>query len=435
MANKKHLKVWGHVTEDACWEEEENGRGIPLEFPPDAEILNHMCKRSFVVAGDDDLVVISHETAVPKGEIDLLRRLGLGPRSKNVIVIDAERTGLADRDGLPQIKIKIVEANKEVLHILGDKDITKHIDTFTGSSQIIRRVAGIFPGCEINTPGHAWCVHCNNKKTIQRILNKFEGELGPIGRVCKRGEVPGVIRQCLRKARGKVIIKPLDLASGLFQQMVDYDTVDTLDIASLPEEVVIQRYIPGCVDASMTFDVRRGGMAERLFATVQMISNSTHHQGNIYPPRDLETGYALSPAILNTMEEYVMEVLREEDKFHGICSFDFLVDPKKHKVYLLEWNARKPAPWYAWEASRRIFGEVLPFIMRGFEMKPGVGLGDIEAKISDLLLDKGKMTGVVPFNYVALPGKTFIYTITYAPQERQVAEIFGELKKRLGNWR
>lgn len=386
MTRSKPKRVYYHETFDVC-------DGLP-------DLLHRFALRALLVARPGERVVLPYGFG-PPAELGLLNRCGFGPRPEDLIYVGP--------DGA------IVD---------GDCDLEgAEILPFSGTTRRARRFAEMH-GAAFHAPPQELCLEANSKAEFQRIVNDARGdagwEVGPLGRVEDLASAAAEVRRFVA-AHGKCIVKGVHSASGLQQAVVAPG--ETPDLDGMPDEVVIQEWIPHDYSPSLQCMIGRDGSVRELSTTIQILDGN-HHVGNVCPS-------GLPPAVVASMSvggRYICKALAGMG-YWGICGVDFLVRESDRTVLANEVNARIPAPWYPWNASRRRYGAPLPFRMKSVRLRPGTSAADVERAACPLLFDPGRRSGFVPFCFV--PEHGFVYGVTYAPSPDVLGVLSSQADARL----
>lgn len=369
MKRARPKRVYCHETRDVC-------DGLP-------DLLGRFPLRALLVARPGERVVLpaGHEPT----ELPLLNRLGFGPRAEDLIFVRDDGTIAG-----------------------GDRDLEDALLLpFSGATKRARAFAERH-GARFHAPAFDACVDANSKGTFQEIVNELADDggdlVGPVGQAPRPTRVEAVATAFAWKY-GKAIIKGVHSASGLQQVVVEKGASPSLE--GLPRLVVVQQWVEHDYSPSLQCLIGADGSVRQLSTTVQIL-DGLHHIGNRCPS-------GLPDWVLDGMRWRADGIGGElaARGFWGICGIDFLVREEDRTVLANEVNARIPAPWYPWNASRRLLGEPLAFRMKSAALAPGASIGDVEKAMRPLLFDRGRRAGFVPFCFV--PEHGFVYGVTYAP--------------------
>lgn len=384
MPQKQPKRAYYHETRDVC-------EGLP-------DLLGRFPLRALLVARPGEKVIL------PAGpfptELPLLNRLGFGPRPEDLVFIRQDGS-IADGD-----------VDLEGVEML----------PFSGATKRARDFAKLH-GAAFHAPPLGTCLDANSKVTFQRIVQTHadeRGALGPFGEVPRPARLKEVAVAFARKY-GKAVVKGAHSASGLQQVVVEPDVTPSFE--GLPSDVVVQEWVPHDYSPSLQCIIERDGSVRQLSTTVQILDGN-HHIGNCCPS-------GLPDWVLEGMQWRADVIGRRLSLmgFWGICGIDFLVSEQAETVLANEVNARIPAPWYPWNASRRLLGEPAAFRMKSVKLAAGVAIGDIEHTAQPLLFDRATRTGFVPFCFV--PEHGFVYGVTYAPDIARLDALVTDVDARL----
>lgn len=372
MTSKK--RVYYHETVDVC-------DGLP-------DLLHRFPLRALLVAKPGERVVLP-EGSVP-AELPLLNHLGFGPRPEDIVYARPDGTIAAGDNNLE---------GAEVL-------------PFSGTTQRARLFAEK-NGCAFDAPDRDTCLAANSKATFQEILalSGFdEPVLGPDGFVTTRDDAErGVKNFFAETACEKVVIKGVHSASGLQQKVVARG--EPVSVADLPQDLVVQEFVEHDYSASVLVRTDLVFSSTVLAASAQILDGN-HHIGNLYPlPQNDGRLLESLGAIGRLLGDEIADL-----GYWGFLGVDFLVKVREngvHEALANEVNARIPAPWYPWNASRRRLGRPLPFRMKSLKLRPGATIDDIERVMAGLLFNPHRQQGFVPFCFV--PEHDFVYGVTFAP--------------------
>lgn len=384
MSQKQPKRAYYHETRDVC-------EGLP-------ELLGRFPLRALLVARPGEKVIL------PAGpfptELPLLNRLGFGPRPEDLVFVGVDGRVTSGNDDLEGAEIF----------------------PFSGTSSLARQFAARH-GATFHAPHLTTCLRANSKAVFQDVVNMLaerHGPVGPRGVVAPRDRAVAHARELASRA-GRAIAKGPHSASG--QQQVVVTKGETPDFADLPGTVVVQEWVEHDCSPSLQCRIDEDGVVHELLATEQIL-DGTHHIGNRFPPR-LSTQVR---ADMSRIGRLIGEAFASIG-YWGICGVDFLVTDDGSTVLANEVNARIPAPWYAWNASRRLLGDALPFRMKSIRLRPGTSIGDVERAVRPLLFDRVARAGFVPFCVV--PEHGFAYGVTYAPDQARLDTIVAGVDARL----
>ncbi|MEY4744182.1 MAG: hypothetical protein RL272_127 [Candidatus Parcubacteria bacterium] len=386
MTRPRPKRVYYHETFDVC-------DGLP-------DLLHRFALRALLVAKPGERVVLPHGFG-PPAELQLLNRCGFGPRPDDLIFVGS--------DGA------IVD---------GDSDIEgAEILPFSGTTRRARRFAEMH-GATFHAPLQPQCLEANSKAAFQDIVNDARAEAD--WQVGPRGTVSGIraaaeIATRFAAAHGKSIVKGVHSASGLQQAVVGSGETPALD--GMPDEVVIQEWVAHDYSPSLQCLIERDGRVRELSTTIQILDGN-HHVGNVCPsglPREVVSQ-------MSAKGRYICRSLSARG-FWGICGVDFLVRESDGTVLANEVNARIPAPWYPWNASRRRFGVPLPFRMKSVRLRPGMPFAEVERAVRPSLFDRARRSGFLPFCFV--PEHGFVYGATFAATPEALATLASHVDVRL----
>lgn len=384
MPQKQPKRAYYHETRDVC-------DGLP-------ELLGRFPLRALLVARPGEKVIL------PAGpfptELPLLNRLGFGPHPEDLVFVGADGSVAS-----------------------GDGDLEgADIRPFSGTSVLAREFAER-NGASFHAPARDACIDANSKATFQRIANALLAgcdQVAPFGEVCSLARAE-VIAFAYARKHGKAIVKGVHSASGLQQVVVTPGAAPSF--ADLPRTVVVQQWVEHDYSPSLQCVITPDGDVRVLSTTVQILDGN-HHIGNRCPSQ-------LPEWALEGMQwrAYLLARGLAERGYWGVCGVDFLVREGDRTVLANEINARIPAPWYAWNASRRLLGEPLPFRMKSVKLAAGTAIDDIERVMRPLLFSRVARAGFVPFCLV--PEHGFAYGVTYAPDQARLDTIVAGVDARL----
>ncbi|HTM68909.1 MAG TPA: ATP-grasp domain-containing protein [Candidatus Binatia bacterium] len=385
MVRSRPKRVYYHETRDVC-------DGLP-------DLLGRFPLRALLVARPGERVVLP--AGFVPAELPLLNRLGFGPRDEDLIFV-REDGSIASGDG-----------DLEGAQVLPFSGTTKRARAFAERH-----------GAEFHAPRIEDCLGANSKGTFQEIVNCHADERGAIGPcgVVPRWTRTASVATAFALRYGKAVVKGIHSASGL--QQVVCEAGGTPSFEGMPKQVVVQEWVEHDYSPSLQCLIDASGPIRQLSTTVQILDGN-HHIGNRCPS-------GLPDWVLEGMRwraEIIGTELRK-DGFWGICGIDFLVREQDKTVLANEVNARIPAPWYPWNASRRLLGEPLAFRMKSVSLAVGTAAGDIEKAMRPLLFDRAKRRGFVPFCLV--PEHGFVYGVTYAPTPAALDALTPAVDARLG---
>ncbi|MDO8435590.1 MAG: ATP-grasp domain-containing protein [bacterium] len=395
-----YARVWDHDT-----------RGVLHGLPA---LLETFALRVLIVAhgsqkGEQRELVLLPPGVDATEEVELLNRLGFGPRPDDVKVADAALLDGTIR-GLP-------------------------LYPFSGTSLKALQLATA-TGAHFRGPAFDLAWKWNDKGAFARLADKYgwSGTKIPAGRVVRLEDLsPSHIAECRRMfGQRKLIIKGTRSASGLEQFILreheEWDAIEShMGEFCRSPELVIQPWIEHGVDASVQFSVNRDGNRRLPSDTTQLIVGEVHHTGNIFPAAMQNTSYLM----MRAFADRVVCALVDEGLRDTVGSVDFIIDHAGNP-WACEVNARIVAPWYPWKAMVRRFGhDVPPFAMRSVQMPTGVTASQIATTLGrELLFDPKKRIGVIPFCIV--PAEGFAYTVTFGRNVAERSELFDAAMRRLG---
>ncbi|HTK05327.1 MAG TPA: hypothetical protein VL500_07095, partial [Candidatus Eisenbacteria bacterium] len=362
------------------------------------DLLGRFPLRALLVARPGERVVLPQ--GFEPSELPLLNRLGFGPRPEDLI--------FAREDG------SIAS---------GDRDLEgAQVLPFSGSTKRARSFAERH-GAQFHAPGLDVCLDANSKATFQEIVNDLgeDGDqVGPAGQVPRWTRTERVAIAYAWKY-GKSVVKGVHSASGLQQAVFEPNVTPSLE--GMPRSVVVQQWVEHDYSPSLQCFIAPDGSIKQLSTTVQILDGN-HHIGNRCPS-------GLPDWVLEGMQWRVDSIGGELSArgFWGICGIDFLVHEANGTVLANEVNARIPAPWYPWNASRRLLGDPLAFRMKSVALRGGTTIDDIERAVRPLLFDRSRRTGFVPFCFV--PEHGFVYGVTFAASPQDLDRLTPAVDVRL----
>jgi hypothetical protein len=385
MASGKSKRVYYHETFDVC-------EGLPT-------LLHRFPLRALIVARPGERVVLP-DGHVP-AELALLNRLGFGPREEDLVFVREDGSVLS-----------------------GDNDLENAVVLpFSGTTQRARTFAAKH-GATFHSPDREACLMANSKAVFQEIGNaarRFDlGVIAPRGVVMSRESAVRAANTLAREL-GKAVIKGAHSASGLQQAVVSHG--DDPSLEGFPDEVVIQEWVPHVSSPSLQCVVMQNGDIDILSVTDQIL-DGIHHVGNRYPADILPSTFMEMGSISRIIGNALAGL-----GFWGVCGIDFLLDEDRNVVVANEVNARIPAPWYPWQATRRRYGEPLPFRMKSIRLRAGTSIEDVAYAAGNLLFDGNRREGFVPFCYV--PEHSFVYGVTFSPDRNRMCALADRVDARL----
>lgn len=391
MASEKPKRVYYHETADVC-------DGLPA-------LLHRFPLRALLVAQPGDRVVIPDGFGSP-AELPLLNRLGFGPHPNDLIYV---------RD----------DGNV----VCGDRGLEGTVVLpFSGTTFRARAFAKKH-GATFHAPTQEACAYANSKVVFQKIANAAWhhgiGRIAPAGAVLEGPEAVGTAARdavdAFVSVFGKAVVKGANSASGLQQVTVSAPGEYSLD--GMPDDLVIQEWVRHESSPSLQCLVHPDGGIDVLSITEQLL-DGVHHVGNRFPADILPSDFITMRGIARILGHALAGL-----GFWGVCGIDYLLDENRHVVLANEVNARIPAPWYPWQATRRRFGKPLPFRMKSMRVALGTSIDDIANAADDLLFDKEKREGFVPFCFV--PEHGFVYGVTFSPERDRVGDLAARVESRL----
>ncbi len=389
MASEKPKRVYYHETADVC-------DGLPA-------LLHRFPLRALLVAQPGDRVVLP-DGRFPS-ELTLLNRLGFGPREEDLIFVREDGSVSS-----------------------GDTDLEGAIILpFSGTTTRARAFARR-RGATFHAPTREACAYANSKVVFQKIANAARhhgfGVIAPDGVVlegaCARGDAARKRIDEFVAALGKAVVKGANSASGLQQVTVSKPGEYSLD--GMPDDLVVQEWVRHGSSPSLQCVVSPNGSIDVLSVTEQIL-DGVHHVGNRYPADVLPSDFVAMRGIATVLGHALAGL-----GFWGVCGIDFLLDEERNVLLANEVNARIPAPWYPWQATRRRFGAPLPFRMKSMRLASGTTVDDIVRAAGNLLFAPDRREGFVPFCFV--PEHGFVYGVTFSPDRDRVGALADCVERR-----
>lgn len=390
MAPAKPKRVYYHETADVC-------DGLPA-------LLRRFPLRALLVAQPGERVVLP-DGHVPT-ELPLLRRLGFGPREEDLIFVRDDGSVSSGDTALEGATVL----------------------PFSGTTSRARSFARKH-GATFHAPTREACSYANSKVVFQKIANAARhhgvGHIAPAGTVLEGPEAFGKAARdridAFVSTYGKAVVKGANSASGLQQVTVSAPGEYSLD--GMPDDLVVQEWVRHQWSPSMQCVVHPDGNIDILSVTEQLL-DGVHHVGNRCPADILPSDFIKMNGIATVLGHALAGL-----GFWGVCGIDFLLDEERNVLLANEVNARIPAPWYPWQASRRRFGSWLPFRMKSIRVASGTSIDDIARAAGSLLFVPDRREGFVPFCFV--PEHGFVYGVTFSPDRDHVGDLAARVERRL----
>ncbi|MFA5358252.1 MAG: hypothetical protein WC310_00320 [Patescibacteria group bacterium] len=362
----QHRGIFFHHTRDVV-------DGMP-------ELLFSFPLRMLIAARQGDKVVLP--IGVEPLELELLNRLGFGPRPEDVVYVDGNLTSA---------------------------DLHGKVFPFSGCSVQQRQMVEL-AGLDFAAPSLEICRQADSKAFFQSVLHDLR--LRPFGRIVVTGDrerMKEVVKEMLSR-HGSLLLKAAHSTSGLQQHLI-------MSLADLPEDLalkgkaVVQEFIPHVVSPSAQYYLKPGGNWKLNSMTTQIL-DGRHHVGNIFPPTDL------SPEVIAEIEKIGSRIVPRyaELGYYGPLSVDFMLT-ENNRLFPCEVNARVTAPWYPWEAARRNLGAPVPFWMKSLRINPKTTIAKMEKVLGKLLFNPKTKKGALPFSF--LPKQNFTYLVIYGSNQNE----------------
>ncbi|HBO99987.1 MAG: hypothetical protein UU48_C0002G0013 [Candidatus Uhrbacteria bacterium GW2011_GWF2_41_16] len=395
------MTVYCHVTED-----------VIDHTPESRRLLGQFSLRALLLAESQDTVILPGRMNLPP-EMVLLNTLEIGPE------IDRVKFDFSDITGVT-------------------------IQPFSGTSLRLREMVKK-AGCVLNAPNFEVCYRANDKGAFQTVCMPLPEARLPFGVSCRSEEVPHAVQMIHREFGRPARIKASNSASGLKQGIIRPGDPVVLPnghgedgVVKIESHYVVQIQYEHDLDASVQFFIHEDGCLDVGPVTRQYVDEGGHHFGNTL---------LISNWIPDEMQKIMIQAarviavqVRDQFKYFGHGSVDFICNRKTGDVYAVEVNARVTAATYPLEAARAWYGTgmVLPFDMRSFWIPYDISLWDFSLSFHQVLFNRKERIGFVPFCFLphAFPieNRGFCYGVCFARDEREllwVVQKVEECKRKL----
>ena len=406
--------------------------------------LDHFDGRALVVASQGDFVLRMR----PKGrgpasffpdtqELQLLNRLGFGPRPEDVIDV-------------------LVGHEDMVFRNPGHRRIVEEgwIETFSGTS-VFQRLALEKIGADPGLPDLSECMRWNDKSVFQRTFGSCLAKNGdgrfhhspgvgpallPVGGHATRSnldELLNLLRHRNDSSRD-LIIKPASSASCIGQRIVDqpvyqsvFSDLDWWGTTRTVNRFVAQELVPHDMDFSWEFEIPEPGALGtprvRRLCGQHVIDGD--FQGNFWP---VDLSDEMRQATRYSAE-MIVAYMASNDVW-GVGSIDYVGNSKTGQAWAVEINLRKTAAYYGREPARQRFGCLRPFDMRSFRIPRGWTIEGLEEHFDGLIFGQpGDEIGWLPFCFLPnLPGERHgvSYGVCYAQTRDELQLLSRQVEAR-----
>ncbi len=387
---------WAHLTGDVC--DFDTGHG---------PILSALSVRALPLARKGDIVILPAPGEIPQ-DLGYHQSFALGPDPFDVHWADL--TGHEEgrvTEGLP---------------------ITKGmcIDVMSGTSRDVRKIAEHY-GARVVAPDLDVCRNANSKSWQQELVIKIGGVPIPLGGSVLNVEEARRVVDELRTAGYPVVrFKPKNSASGIGQVVIGGNFESYGDLM-YPGVVQAQINVVSChsvqffVNARHLAELVHEGPKAQVFEVIdQIVDGNGGYEGSVYPSMLIDD----EKNRLQTMAWRIVSRLAVEG-FNGYGSVDFMRDTSGN-FWFAEVNGRKTATYYAAMISRRIFGKVVPFVLRSFRFPKHMPFPAFGKHMGAWMLRPGSSEGFFPFAY--LPRFGFSYGVTFSPDAEKVRRLDAQVR-------
>jgi len=369
----------------------------------DRDVLVHYARRSLLIAGAEDRVILPG-LPFPHEELAILNRLEVGPPPTHVST---------------QLNLLAHDAT---------------LEPFSGAAQRLWEIANS-AHCYVDAPSYHVCVKANDKAWFQTRFGQDEAAKLPPGAVCPVALLEDAVTTLMKRHGRPVRLKDARSASGLNQHIFAFGAeIAFPQQMDATHEVVLQVEVPRHADASVQIEVDRN---EHHFAIgpviAQHIKGEGNHCGNFYPATlTLQTQPVIPPAIFRQMKASALVIahgLAELDYF-GPASVDYAVDLERGEAWALEVNARISAPRYPLRALEVWYGPgvIQPFDLRTFRFPKGMTATALAARFEGLLFRRADREGFIPFTII--PEHGVCVGVTFAKTPADLVAMVGEVESR-----